>query len=86
MKNYSVCFGIKKRGDMFRPLFGLTVSTSSKLMAKKIASEIIENMTHKEFESYLICKSTSVDYQSIMYAIDNSCFDLTVYHCQIDII
>lgn len=48
MKNYAVYFGIKKRGCEFKPLFGLTVSTSSKVKAKWFASELIEDMTPKE--------------------------------------
>ena len=51
MKNYAVYFGFKKRGCEFKPLFGLTVSTSSKVKAKWFASELIEDMTPKEFEA-----------------------------------
>ena len=86
MKNYAVYFGFKKRGCEFKPLFGLTVSTSSKVKAKWFASELIEDMTPKEFEAYLICESNSIDYQSIMYAITESKFDLSSYHCEVEIL
>lgn len=86
MKNYAVYFGIKKRGCEFKPLFGLTVSTSSKVKAKWFASELIEDMTLKEFESYLICEKNSIDYQAIMMLIEESKFDLSLYHCEIEIL
>ena len=86
MKNYAVYFGFKKRGCEFKPLFGLTVSTSSKVKAKWFASELIEDMTPKEFEAYLICESNSIDYQAIMMLIEESKFDLSLYHCEIEIL
>ena len=86
MKNYAVYFGFKKRGCEFKPLFGLTVSTSSKVKAKWFASELIEDMTPKEFKSYLICEENSIDYQAIMMLIEESKFDLSLYHCEVEIL
>lgn len=71
MKNYAVRFGFKKRGCEFEPLFGLTVSTTSKTKARDFACKLIEDMTPKEFEQYMI---------------DESKFDLNLYHCEVYII
>lgn len=86
MKKYAVYFGFKKRGCEFEPLFGLTVSTSSKVRAKWFASELIEDMTSKEFKSYLTCEKNSIDYQAIMMLIEESKFDLSSYHCEVEIL
>lgn len=86
MKNYVVHFGFKKRGCELEPLFGLTVSTSSKVKAKYFACELIEDMTPKEFEKYMICESNSIDYKAIMMLIDESKFDLNLYRCEVEII
>lgn len=86
MKNYAVYFGFKKRGCEFEPLFGLTVSTSSKVRAKCLAGELIEDMTPKEFKSYLTCEKNSIDYQAIMMLIEESKFDLSSYHCEVEIL
>lgn len=86
MKNYAVYFGFKKRGCDFDPLFGLSVETSSKTKAKDFACELIEDMTPKEFEQYLICESDSLDYKAIMMLIDESKFDLNLYHCEVEIV
>lgn len=86
MKNYGVYFGFKKRGREFEPLFGLTVSTTSKVKAKYFACELIEDMIPQEFEQYLICEENSIDYKAIMMLIDNSKFDLNLYRCEVYII
>lgn len=43
-------------------------------------------MTPKEFESYLTCEKNSIDYQAIMMLIEESKFDLSSYHCEVEIL